>query len=275
MRAVHFAALMGLCGREIFALYVKSAPAVSARTRRLLAALALASALAWVILLLIDLAGGAKLLEIETVRAFFLETSFGPAWLAHLAIIAVTLAVLTCPRPQPVTIALLASLNLLTLAPIGHAARFQGLAEVLALALQAGHLAGGALWLGGLWGLAATLPRPDKTSAVPALRRFSFVASFAVGLILFTGIIKSLNAIENVDILLSTPWGRTLAIKLGLVALMLALAGCNRFLLLPRLERQETSATPALIHRLTLAEIILGGGVLMAAAILGSSALPT
>lgn len=273
LRAAHFAALMTVFGRQAFALYAR--PWAQKNGQAGLIWLALAAGIAWLGLLLVDLAGGlADALRPDTLRAFLLATSFGPAWLVHLSAIAANLLVARMkPGPGPFTLAL-AVLSLITLSPIGHAARLTGGAEIIALLVHSAHLLAAGLWLGGLWGLAATLPRLTPDDSIRLLHRFSSAATLAVTLLLVTGLIKTANAVPEWSALATSDWGKILALKLALIALMLGLAAASRFLLLPRFEGMAAPRTGALICHLVVAEAALGPAVVLAAAILGASPPP-
>jgi copper transport protein len=101
----------------------------------------------------------------------------------------------------------------------------------LALGAQLVHLVGVALWVGGL-GYFATLfwwsvfrERSVTSELAWAIPTFSLLAVGAVGLLTVSGLYLTQLHLDSVDQLLSTPYGRTLLAKLGLVALMVGLCG--------------------------------------------------
>ena len=96
-----------------------------------------------------------------------------------------------------------------------------------------------------------------------ALHRFSTVGIIAVGIILVTGVVNASLIAGSPIPSLSTAWGRTLAVKLVLVAFMLAAALANRLVLMP-------GARYAAIRRLIVLEQALGLAVLAAASLLGT-----
>lgn len=128
------------------------------------------------------------------------------------------------------------------------------------------HLVAGAVWCGGLVGLVFMMTRtqlgarnqPGATSAgdpkvsptVPAtytpeftaevVRRFSGWALACVVGVALTGVVMVLLIADDLVALVSSSYGRLLVLKLGLVAVVVLLAGWNRFRLLPRVIKEPT-----------------------------------
>ncbi len=98
------------------------------------------------------------------------------------------------------------------------------------------HLVAGAIWLGGLLGLAVVLGafrgRPHRAMLV--LSRFSTIGALVLLAVAATGVLMAWRILDGWAPLWQTGYGRVLLLKIGLVALVAALAGANRFLLLPR-----------------------------------------
>ncbi len=95
-----------------------------------------------------------------------------------------------------------------------------------------------AFWLGALWPLDRALARPD---AVAIVRRFSVLAGVAVALLVASGAAIAANQVRGWAPLVDTDYGRTLLVKLGLVAALLLLAAWNKWRLTPELARGETT----------------------------------
>ena len=155
-RFVHFASAMPAFGAALFPLYT----GVEARfPMRLVATAALLSGMAWFACTLVNVAGDpATGFSTDEILLVLFKTGFGQAWLVHLALGAVLLAT-TLTRWRMATI-LAATLNLLSLAGIGHAAmggRF-GLAHLVG---HMAHLCAGGVWLGALIPLLRALGRSD------------------------------------------------------------------------------------------------------------------
>lgn len=112
-------------------------------------------------------------------------------------------------------------------------------------ALNAVHVAGGAVWLGGIVMLAAILNRRKKAGvdlrALPLALRFSTVASAALVAVGLAGAALSVTILDSIDEIWLTPWGRLLIAKVFVVAVAGGAGAYNHFELIPRLER-TTSA---------------------------------
>ncbi|OIQ68456.1 inner membrane protein YebZ [mine drainage metagenome] len=78
-----------------------------------------------------------------------------------------------------------------------------------------------------------------------------------------------LTGVANVGLILGahlptlgSPYRVMLAVKVGLVAVMVAIALCNRYVFVPRLSRGKGDAALRAIAVATVVEIILGAAVL-------------
>ena len=99
------------------------------------------------------------------------------------------------------------------------------------------HVAAVSLWIGGLLRLAlldwARLP----AAVLPALvRRFSDLGALAVLALAVTGALAARRNLYGLDAVTRSPYGQALAVKLALVAVVLAIAAVNLFALRPWLE---------------------------------------
>ena len=262
-RFLHFAALMAAFGAAAFACYA-AAPA-PAGTVRHAALVALASGLAMLPVTAARMAGeNAAAFDPQILRAVLFDTGFGHVWCLHLALLIPPAVV-----PRGPLAALFAAAALAGLGWVGHPAG-HGLAVN-----QAVHLLAAGAWLGGLWPLSRLLlqaRRSGDEAAVGRLRevlsRFSRMGYAAVALILASGIVDTVALVGSARAFSDTAYGRLLALKLALVAAMLALAATNRFRLVPRLARGGAALAP--LARAALAELGLGLAVLAAVAVLGT-----
>jgi copper transport protein len=125
----------------------------------------------------------------------------------------------------------LAALTLL--AGQGHAS--QAPLAPLSVAADATHLAGAAVWIGGLPCLAAVLlrapgvvPGAGRALAGAALARFSRVALWAVAVIAVTGLARLAGELSSPDQLWNTAYGRDLLLKAELMLPVLLLARRHR-----------------------------------------------
>jgi putative copper resistance protein D len=276
-RFVHFGAVLLLFGIGLFrrllftsSLHVFEHSALSLRTDRAeiwLAGVGLVSALAWLMLTAGSMASDwHDAFDPSTVSLVLGNTFFGHVWVLHLAlnVVAVLLAFNTRTVPPLLTLGA-SALLLLTLAPVGHGAMFDGLRGLLLILNQMLHLLGVGTWLGALVMLLMLLTRPQGVDVQAILLRFSGIGYALVALIAVTGLV-------NVRALSGALWpepafsgfGRVLAIKVALVLSMLVLAAINRLLT----QRAELNH-PALRISVSL-ECLFGAAALGAVSLLGT-----
>ena len=130
-------------------------------------------------------------------------------------------------------------LHLVTFSLSGHAAAtINPLLPILADWL---HLCSGAVWLGGVVGLAqvalTTRRTAERTPLVAGLvARFSPLALGSVSLVVLTGIVRALNQIPRWPDLWNTAYGRMLLIKLGVLGGALLLGAFHWRRLGPRMR---------------------------------------
>ena len=149
------------------------------------------------------------------------------------------------PSPsRPALAALVLPVAALALLPGlgGHA----GAEQPVALNLPANvlHVLAVGAWLGGIVVLVvvlrhatAQLEGADRTRLLAAgVARFSTLAGVAVAVILASGVVQSLLAIDAISQLFDTAYGRAVLIKLGLLAGIVALGWLNRSRHLPALH---------------------------------------
>ncbi|MEV6317904.1 copper resistance protein CopC [Streptomyces sp. NPDC051776] len=104
-----------------------------------------------------------------------------------------------------------------------------GIQVPVAMASSVLHLLAMAVWLGGLTALLTVLYRTPADEPLPpaAVGRFSRIALGAVAVLAATGLYQSWRGLGSWEAL-TTPYGRVLAVKTGLVLLMLAVASYSR-----------------------------------------------
>jgi len=129
------------------------------------------------------------------------------------------------------------------------------------------HLLAAGAWLGGLPAFALLLWQTHRRAeatwsnfATQATRRFSIVGILSVSALLASGLINSWNLLSGPRDLVTTDYGRLVALKIGLFIAMVAIAASEPFLLTPRLP--EPAALRGL-QRNSLAEVCLGLCVLL------------
>ncbi len=138
-----------------------------------------------------------------------------------------------------VAAALLATFSLTS-----HAAGLGGLLPVLADLV---HLAGAAVWAGVVLALAWLPARPADGRAdaplITAVIRVSRIGLVSVQVMALTGAYAAALHLWGPAALGETPYGRALLVKLAAVAVVLAIAGVNRWVLVPEVALGRWPAT--------------------------------
>ncbi len=294
-RFLHFATVMALFGLAVFPLYNYAGRAGELPARlsqwltvslRLAALLAIASALAWGLLTVANMAGTiSAAADLDTLLFVLRETDFGRVWVARLALSAALLALMLGrqgPKRQwgwvrPSAAALL----LLSLAFVGHTQSRDDRLRILHMGADGAHLLAAGAWLGGLLGLGCLLmlarqsPSEHTVDARAALVRFSSIGSIVVATLVGSGLINAWFLVGSLDKLATTPYGQLLLVKLCLLIGMLALAALNRFNLVPSLVRTKENGEPLSsslqkLRRSVLGEQVLGLTIVLIVAYLGT-----
>ncbi|MDI1346181.1 MAG: copper homeostasis membrane protein CopD [Pseudolabrys sp.] len=288
VRGVHFAATVVATGTVGFIVLVME-PALRgiggvALLRRLTilvwAALAVAivTGLAWLALVAASILDAplTEVLSQGAVSTVLVDTRFGEIAGLRLGL-AVTLGLLMVtpgfPGRRVLLLAAAAALAGL-LAFVGHAGATPGAAGWLHLTSDLVHLLAAAAWLGGLPAFAMMLSwsrgRADPAGgalAIAATARFSVLGIVCVGALLASGLINSWELLNGPSDLLATAYGRVLSLKIGLFAVLVAIAAVNRYRLSPRLPG---AAAMRALQRNTLVETGAGLAVLMLVGLLGT-----
>lgn len=230
------------------------------------------------------------------------RTRWGLLWDARQVMLLLTLFSLHQLRPFPLIhlpgrlkaawgIAALFLLTSIVLqSSMGHAA---AIAQTtwLSVSMDALHLLGATIWIGGLLALAITLlpllSRTQRTS-VPQLIQASWgpfggVAVFAVLLLIATGLYSTGQQVASIDALISTLYGRTLLGKVGLMLLVGLFGLLNASLLHPHwqlpligwLKRPfGRSLSRRHLPRLIVIELALGTAVLLLTGVITAASAP-
>jgi copper transport protein len=144
---------------------------------------------------------------------------------------------------------------------VGHTRAFEPV--LLLVVTDALHLSAGAIWLGGLVGLALTLPaiRGRRRDAVTVVARFSTVAAGVLALLAASGFVMGWRIIGSWDGLFGTTYGRLLMVKVGIALVVVGIAAWNRWRLLPRVTNavghEEGVTAAGLVSRTVVAEACL------------------
>ncbi|WP_341926127.1 copper resistance protein CopC [Nocardioides psychrotolerans] len=151
-----------------------------------------------------------------------------------------------------------AAVAVLAPALVGHTRAFEPV--TLLVVTDVVHLAAGATWLGGLVGLAITLPllAHREREAALVVSRFSSAAAAVLVLLVATGSLMAWRVLGSWAGLVDTTYGTLLLVKVGIALVVVALAAHNRFRLLPRARsavgHRERTATYSVVRRTVLAE---------------------
>lgn len=272
LRFVHFSAVLVLFGVALLRPWLVNSATLLAPLRRrmdpvlcFIALLALLSAIGWLLAVAAQLAGSwPEGVKPATLRTLLFETFFGKVWAAHLILCLVQLVYWRIPGGRSSVIPLgLASLVLLTLAPAGHGAMFEGLAGALLIANQALHLACTGAWLGALTVLAWVQGQPRDYDLRALLARFSGTGAWLVAGIVLSGLIN-VRALTGSLLPGASLFTLVLAIKLLLVMGMLGLAIYNR--------RYKATASLNSLRKSVSLEWALGMAAIAAVSVLGTLA---
>jgi copper transport protein len=158
-------------------------------------------------------------------------------------------------------------LALVSEAIVGHTRAAEPVVGVILVDLA--HLAAGAVWFGGLVGLALTLPSLARREslAVETLSRFSTWGAVTLGVLMSAGMILTWRIVRSWDNLWHSPFGHLLLVKVGLVAVICGIAAANRFVLLPRsraaVGHDANLSASHLVRRAVVAEAGLVVAVLL------------
>jgi copper transport protein len=203
---------------------------------------------------------------LHSADTILLHTRFGKYLLARLGLTLLALALLAVAaraRDTRASVAALwgvfvASIGLvLTHALVGHAASGDG--AVTGVAIDFLHLLAVSIWLGSLFHMVFTFPRwlellraGSRTVFVAyVFRRFSGMATLAVGLLLASGVLSAALQAPSWSALWDSNWGRALDAKLGLTLMLLAIGGVNAYLLRPRVVEAvlEEHSPPVVVRK--------------------------
>ena len=138
------------------------------------------------------------------------------------------------------------------------------------------HVAGGAVWAGGVLMLVAVLwrrHRHGRELRAQLAVRFSVVATVALVAVGLAGLALTVIVLDSPSELWATEWGRTLLVKTLLVGAAACAGGYNHKVLIPAMERAGDH--PDLAHRFRLvvsAEAVALVGVVVATALLMGAA---
>ncbi len=212
------------------------------------------------------------------VRTLLTQTAVGMTWDLRVILLLVSLwlgmAAGITPRTRAAALSLLGAVALATLAWAGHGAMNDGAAGLLHLGADVAHLMVAGAWVGALGTfvlIARSASRDAGRDAVALLSGaatgFARMGTLIVAVLVVSGAINyALIVGPSWSGLIENLYGRLLLVKLGLFAIMLALASVNRFRLAPALEKARqgeevgsavSALTRSLYFEASLAVLIL------------------
>jgi copper resistance protein D len=200
-------------------------------------------------------------IDASAIGAVLADTAFGHVWAARLVLAAALVALVAFgPRDRWAPTALASAALLASLGLVGHAAMQTGAEGVLHRVNHAVHLLATGAWIGGLAPFAMCLRVCERDhlrkDAVQAMMSFSFWGQFIVAAIVLTGVGNIALTSGRPPIPPTTPYRALLITKIILVAVMIALALLNRFVLAPRVK--SSPAALSALRLTSIAEIALG-----------------
>ena len=126
--------------------------------------------------------------------------------------------------------------------------------------LDALHIVAISLWIGGIFFIRFFLSAFVKGAYVEFWRnvtslmnRFSLLATYCVFIAAFTGILLSYFNVKDFSVLMNTPYGMVLLVKILLVGIIVIIGGMNKFFVIPymnNIKPEESSESMALGRKL-------------------------
>jgi putative copper export protein len=203
-----------------------------------------------------------------------LHTHFGIVWAMHLVLLGLLAATLPLPRGAGIPAALcMAAALALTYSAVSHAGDRGDF--TLSELNDWAHVISVSLWGGGILAtILFTFPllRGHRTLLVQSAVRLSRLAMWALAGSVATGLYNASLRIDTPDQLLTTDYGRTLAVKVVLVGGIAALGAFNRFFIVSRL-RGAPSERDADVCLKRMGGALAGDVILIALVLLAASML--
>lgn len=278
-RFLHYSAAIQLFGTAVFETWIAprslsdSLLGTSRRIARFNAWLLLASALLWLGFQAGTMGDGwAAAINPNVIWLVLTATPFGHAWAVNLLVAALSVAVAHRLGPRRgAALAIVASLNLVALAFVGHAVAETGPIGLLSEASQVVHLLSSGFWFGSLLSVVLLLRRigdPRYSDAADlALRRFSGLGHAAVALALGSGVANSWFVLHDAELSLGSTYQLLLALKIALVGSMCLIALVNRYVFMPQIPHGLEGARR--LRDGTVAELVIGTVVILLVSVLG------
>ncbi|GIG39286.1 copper resistance CopC/CopD family protein [Cellulomonas phragmiteti] len=292
-QALLYVAVLGVTGLVVFELLVLQAspgamPVLRRRlhvTRAAGAALAAATAVLTVPLTVAWQAGGGldALARAGTWTGGLTSDTAVASLLAVVGVVVATVAARRAGhdarRAWPAGVATASAAAALgSLLVVGHTRTFGP--GWLVLGADALHVATGAVWLGGVVGLVATLSRSagvDPRRAAATVARFSALGAWLVAALALTGTVLGWRVVGTLEALVTSGYGRTLLVKVAVAVVIVGIAAYNRFRLVPAVrsaaEAGAVRGATADASRRTLRRTVAGEAALLGLVLAATGAL--
>lgn len=294
LRWLQFSGAVVLLGAPLFLLYsIRAADGLNlawARPTLIIATIVVAlGSLAALVAQTTVMAGSlSEAIKPASLSFMITGTALGMAMVVRAAVAVLALLATLALRPGRALWSLMVTAGLIVSASFawtGHGAATEGSGGLVHLTADIIHAVAAALWLGALVALSYLLLRrtaPDDAAIHRALHGFAGLGTLAVVLLVVTGLVNSWFLVGPARIagLWSNPYGQLLIAKLGLFALMFALAAGNRFHLTPALgsalaDGEDPRRALQRLRRSVGAETLVGALLLAVVAVMGTLAPPS
>ncbi|HZL54300.1 MAG TPA: CopD family protein, partial [Solirubrobacteraceae bacterium] len=276
VRALDYLAIALVAGTLVFLLWVvgdgRLGGAFERRAWQLIAAGALLGVTVSVLGILLQGAEASGLSLWSSVRSGviwgILSGRFGWVWGIKALVFAAALAGLPLRRRRTYRQVLAAGCAYLILTPAlaGHASVQSPVWAFLPANML--HVLAASVWVGGIAAIVFALPLATRPLAAPArtqllvevLGRFSRLALAAVAALALTGVIEAYIDVRSLHALTHSTYGELVALKTGLLGLLIGLGAVNRERVLPTLRRllaaaSAPGATGVLLRDITRGEL--------------------
>jgi hypothetical protein len=156
-------------------------------------------------------------------------------------------------------VAIAAAAAMLVRADGGHASA-SPTAPILEVGLQWFHFMAAGAWIGGI-ALASLLMIERRGGDPPTaqIRRFSRIAGYALGVVVVTGVLRAIDergGLSAIGRILTGSYGLTLAIKVAVVAVLVAFGAYNRYRSIPQMDNDA-----GILRRMMAVELVAAVGV--------------
>jgi copper resistance protein D len=244
------------------------------RMFRISVAIALVSAMAWLVLNAAYIAETQTLTQtVQAIWPVVTDTRFGHVLCTRIGLLILSaLALGDGARPGRVRLAAgAATVSLVLHGWQAHAAAIGGAEGTVLLGAEALHLLAAGAWLGGLLPLLIVVGAMPPQHGARAARRFTPLGLFCVAILAATAILQGWIFIGLAG-LTSTGYGRIALVKLVLFVILLAIAANNRFRHTLALGSATGGDAKRRLRRSLCVEVVIAFGAVLAAAFLAGQA---